>query len=296
MAKRITKEDMYKDFSLVSTEFLYKVSELFELKEVDIFAQAFHVQQSNFFKDGEPIVTPHFQDTASWKKLSMLYDYAADGVIAESGMYEDIGDDVTELVIECDEILTLIQTMDYRVSEETRDILEAGDARFALDEGGNLTTLQIALLANVDERTVRNAVSAGELKVNKDAGQAYVINKSARLWLSNRRGFKETQLKQQISSDFSDITSPAELGAFLQVKREDRGFETIGNKINGDYPNIDLQILRELESGIFIHGLDVITPIADFYQLDRNEFLMKIMMIFFKNQLLSIKEYEMTKH
>ena len=69
-------------------------------------------------------------------------------------------------------------------------------ARLSLDTGDSLSFKQLAFLARMTERAVKNATSAsGEQKLNVTArtiGQhtiEFVDNKEARRWLSGRRGF-----------------------------------------------------------------------------------------------------------
>lgn len=52
-----------------------------------------------------------------------------------------------------------------------------------------LTFREVALLARVEERSVRNAASAKELETVRDDTRTYVHVDAARKWLSGRRGF-----------------------------------------------------------------------------------------------------------
>jgi hypothetical protein len=67
-------------------------------------------------------------------------------------------------------------------------------ARHDLDTGSDLTPPQLALLANMTERSVRNAMlAAGELKAN---ASGYVDNAEAKRWLLGRRGFISTTKRE----------------------------------------------------------------------------------------------------
>lgn len=97
------------------------------------------------------------------------------------------------------------------------DMIDRWTARFNLDDGGTLTLAQLATLADMNERSVRNATSLeGEagLKVNQDQT---VDNNEARRWLSGRRGFEPTVF-QKFADDPAALNqqlSKAEIPAFV---------------------------------------------------------------------------------
>jgi hypothetical protein len=53
---------------------------------------------------------------------------------------------------------------------------------------------------------------------------------------------------------------------------------------------VDTHAISEIETGVFKLPIDTAFPIADFYQLDRKEFLSCVMRVFFSEQLSTIRE------
>lgn len=70
------------------------------------------------------------------------------------------------------------------------------EARYSLDTGSQLTIPELALLADMNERSVRNAISAsGEARLEVSES-GYVSNQEAQRWLSKRRGFVPTRIRK----------------------------------------------------------------------------------------------------
>lgn len=220
----------------------------------------------------------HLRTTRSWITLSALYDYAVDGLIGEESP-EDI-------VIDGSDVLHLVTSENYSPSGEWRQIVAMGDGRYALDAGDSVALIKVALLANVDVRTVRNAISSGDLVVIKTEHEVYIENASARKWLRGRKGFKATVLNE-IDEDLSlsGVNTPAEFGAFLMGQRVRIGGGKDDSKLVVFHPSVNVQAVSELEAGVFSLPLDAVFPLADFYQLGRKEFLECVMRIFFYDEL-----------
>jgi hypothetical protein len=82
------------------------------------------------------------------------------------------------------------------------ELSERVTARHNLDSGVDLTAEQLALLANMSERSVRNAMLAGgDLKASANG---YVANTEASRWLQGRRGFVATT-KRQFPGDATQV-------------------------------------------------------------------------------------------
>jgi hypothetical protein len=84
-----------------------------------------------------------------------------------------------------------------------RQVLETFYARYALDNGDNLTVPQLALLANMGEAAVRTSISAEGIKTvasHEKGEKNQVPHADALIWLAGRRGFVPTK-----SSPGSDI-------------------------------------------------------------------------------------------
>ena len=227
----------------------------------------------------------HLRSSRAWETLSELFDYAIDGLVGN--------EEPTSMVINGSDVLHLVTSEDYEPSGEWRKIVAMGDGRFALDEGESVSILKISLLANVDIRTVRNAVSSGELVSIKNDGETYIENASARRWLRGRKGFKPTILNQVSEHlSLSAVGNPAEFGAFLVAQRNRIGINTDNFVVF--HPSVNAQSVSELEAGVFSLPLDAVFPLANFYQLGRKEFLECVMRTFF-NEELEILVHESSK-
>lgn len=83
-----------------------------------------------------------------------------------------------------------------------KDLSERVTARHDLDNGHALSAPQLALLANMSERSVRNAMLAGgDLRASADGA---VDNAEAHRWLGGRRGFVPTT-KRKFPADVMEL-------------------------------------------------------------------------------------------
>ena len=107
-----------------------------------------------------------------------------------------------------------------------RQIVELAMARYQLDYARHVTLPQIALLADVNERSVRNALHAtGEsmLAATRDEYGALVVEKTEALrWLRGRRNFKETVRIGSWGSDLPEKLDMDEIMPFLRNRLEER--------------------------------------------------------------------------
>ena len=219
----------------------------------------------------------------AWNTLVALYEYAVNGVEPGKGFE---GPD--SLVIDGSDVIKLASSENYMPSDTWENLIAMGDGRFGLDRGNPVLPYKLALLANVDIRTVRNAISAGELIASKSEfdGEVYVENGSARRWLHGRRGFKPT-VKDEISAGLpiDSVSTPMEFGAMLAGQSKQNGLSEQEAKPSVAHPSVTQQTLSELEAGVFSLPLDAVFPIADYYLLDRKKFLQCVMRVFFNEEM-----------
>lgn len=223
-----------------------------------------------------------FRNNMAWHHLTTLYEYAVNGV--------DVGD-TSSVVIDGSDVLKLAMSEEFLPSAEWFDIVAMGDARYALDDGFEVELGKLALLAQVDIRTVRNAISAGELiseklKVDDDKDLIFVDNMSAKRWLRSRKGFKQsvcTYRKPPVTID--SVETPSAFGAFLAAQRKELELESSVGKLVVFHPSVNAEALADLEAGVFSLPLDAVFPLADFYQLSRRELLNCVMRVFFSEEL-----------
>jgi hypothetical protein len=229
--------------------------------------------------DSEGFTTHALRESAAWNTLMSLFDYATEGVT--DGMEE------MSIVLDAASILSLIRTESHFPSAQWEDILSMGDARYALDSGSPLTLDRIALLANVDIRTVRNAVSAGDLSVDKGS----VDNSEARRWLHGRKGFKPTVFTNSAENlALETVHTAADLGAILKKQRERIGLADIEHKVELVHPLADSATLKELEAGVFQLPLNAVFCIADVYQLSRRSLLECVMRVFYPAEMETLRQ------
>lgn len=239
---------------------------------------------------GEPVhacmnADQTLRETNAWKTLMCLFDYATEGVADDP--------DEMSIVLDAASILKLISTEMHWLSQEWDEIVTMGDARYALGDGMALDLERVALLANVDIRTVRNAVSAGELTViqaPKDdpfpRRTPMVDNASARRWLYGRKGFKPT-ISNSSSENLAleNVHTAADFGTFLKKQRESIGLADSAQKLTIFHPCATAGTIQQLEAGVFMLPLDAVFRVAEFYQLSKKALLECVMRVFFSEEL-----------
>lgn len=284
--KQPTKESLFQDFFRTAYDALYSFETWFGAEGVrDKF---FGAEESDSYEDvsaGE-IASNQVRQSMAWSALSKLYDYAVDGNAGN--------DEPTVLVIDGAMVLSLITTENVRPTEAWHLVVAKGDGRYALDDGQDVHVEKLALLADVDVRTVRNAVSAGELMASKYDNVLhpglYAENASARAWLQGRKGFKPTVYAGQTAQPIENVTTPAAFAAFLVARREQLGLDVGDGKLLPMLPGLDAKALAAVEAGVFTLPLNAVNPLADFYQLDRKAFLDCVMRVFFAEYYAALLE------
>ncbi len=222
------------------------------------------------------------RNSPTWALLSDLFDYANDGQEPYGG--------ADYLVIDGSRIIKFLQSENHWISNEWAQVVTKGDARYGLDDGSRLDLEQLSLLANVDPRTVRNAISAGDLESEKVDQRITIDNASARKWLTGRRSFKLTVTASQGIQEINTIDTPPKFGAFLKKKRQQLNSENVDSTLTVFHPSVNAQVLTDLEGGAFNLPLDTVFPIADFYQINRKAFLACVMRVFFREQMQMLSE------
>ena len=232
----------------------------------------------------------YFSDKWQWDILSKSYEYGFYGVLPNGVNADDIENGIPlKTIMEMLELIGNKGTNQSKIVCYLYDILDAGLGRQRLDQGTNLTIINIALLANVDERTVRNAISAKELEATKLDNEISIDNKSAINWLSSRKGFNSTKFPNLETTNFDDIKSIPEFGAYLKKIRENLGIDISNQRWISEEKGIRKEHILGIEQGIFILSIDKCEVLSDFYNIDRSSFLLKVMGLFFKEELELIK-------
>ncbi|MGB7815379.1 MAG: hypothetical protein WBL28_03405 [Methylotenera sp.] len=192
------------------------------------------------------------QSSNLWNAVSEMYDYGVlgipvpglgdvpevDGVYADAEVFLNcISTNAMELYFDEDQVIypkLSIKTVRMAVA---RVVLEGGD-RYAdygagedgLGKGdwGHLTLNEIALLADMDERSVRNAANPkvnDPLKTESVGKRSLVTPHEAKRWLAGRKGFIPTQTGSSVKKQgpSKTIEIPGELAEMLNFKAERAG-------------------------------------------------------------------------
>ena len=286
MAHKYSKEELFEDYFHTLDEVMRSFEHMFLVD--GIWSKIFGVAdpERTYFPDEESKqrAKEHVRASGGWWRLEGLHDYAEDGVV-----YGENDQGLATAVMESTETLSFLTTELHSCSPRWRDIQQLADARLQLDAGDDILLEGVALLANVDIRTVRNAISAGELVAKKYESKTFVDNTSARNWLHGRRGFTPTKIDGASIAALSDISTPLEFGAFLSAQKVRLGLKTESKQFVAFHPAVDAKSLVELEGGLFRLPLDTVFQLADFYQVNRTEFLACVMRVFFPEQFAAIE-------
>lgn len=266
-SERWNKQELFESFAICTREAVSNWETFFG---VEGLAEQVLSEPVHAFNNADNVL----RESKAWKTLISFFDYTTEGVTA--------GAEEMSIVLDAASILTLIRTEMNQPSKQWDDLLTMGDARYGLDEGNSLNLEQVALLANVDIRTVRNAVSAGDLVVE----QGVIDNAIARHWLHGRKGFKPTVANSSSENlALEDVRTAADFGAFLKKQRERIGLADSAQKLTIFHPCATAGTIQQLEAGVFMLPLDAVFRVADFYQLSKKALLECVMRVFFSEEL-----------
>ena len=245
------------------------------------------LEKYSFRKDKKQECEEYFSGTVYWNNFSHLYRYAYEGKVPD----DDETFIFSLLQINIPNILGLLDTDSDEFSDHIFEVVNTAWARRSLDGGHGLSIKDVALLANIDERTVRNAVSAKELDSLKQDKKVNIDNKSASKWLSSRKGFIPTKSPKENISEIDDVESTIELRAYLVDIREKLGIDISKQRWISEEKGVHQSAILGLENGgVFGIPIDKSDVLADFYNIDREKFLMKIMEVCFNKELAIIKK------
>lgn len=288
MDKQITKAELFDNFFNTAIEVIPLIESTFDLTNGSIFDQVFGIAEEKISLH-QADAKEHLKKSDAWRTLSNLYDYAVDGYI-NSSEYSDIEDAAGEIVIGAAEVISIVTTENNGPSEDWDRIIMMGDGRFALDIDSSIDILKLALLANVDVRTVRNAISAGDLTSGKIDNVVLVDSQSALLWLSKRRAYAPTKFIRSIQKELNEVNSATEFGMYLHSLRGELDISLPEANLEQGPVTISPSDIKNIESGIFKLPINSVDVLASYYQVNKKELLNKIMRIFFSEQLRLIIE------
>jgi hypothetical protein len=150
---------------------------------------------SSLGTDGEPPV--ELLKTPAWSEFSDLYSYAVEGLEPPNG--SPVRGDFYDILCLPGSLQKLPPNL-FKVYflAQARHVFDGGSREYE-DEpvpDGFLTVREVAALADMDERSVRNAMnpkSPDRLTGQPHANRTFIPVAEARRWLKGRRGFQPTK-------------------------------------------------------------------------------------------------------
>lgn len=187
-----------------------------------------------------------------WNGVSEMYDYGVLGIPVTGFGHDQV---IDGNFADCEVFLNCISSgaMDLYLDEDdvkypklsykamataiARHVLEGGErytdygaGEHGLGNGdwGHLTLSEIALLADMDERSVRNAANPkvnDPLKTESVGKRSLVTPQEAKRWLAGRKGFIPTKLSTNVDKKVAnkEISLPSDLIDLLNIKAENAG-------------------------------------------------------------------------
>lgn len=191
-----------------------------------------------------------------WTSVSEMYDYGVLGIpvlgLGDNPMI-DGGHADTEVFLNCiardvmepyfyeDSVIHPKLSIKAARMAVARVVLEGGErytdygaGEHGLGNGdwGYLTLSEIALLADMDERSVRNAANPkvnDPLKTETVGKRSLVTPQEAKRWLAGRKGFTPTHTVSGVKKQepIKTIEIPGELAEMLNLKAEQAGLSVV---------------------------------------------------------------------
>ena len=161
-------------------------------------------------------------------------------------------------------------------------VIRLATARWMLDTGDlDLTIDQIALLANMDEKSVRNAANPKNrdaLKTYSHDGRTYVKVVDARDWLSRRRGFVPTRVVEGGLAPLPSegFVSVADVRHYIsrRIGHLDMGKGELNRRLKK--VGISMEVFDAMKMGSLELVPRQLAAIAKVIELDPTEFAVKI--------------------
>lgn len=208
----------------------------------------------------------------AWQCIKAVHEYAVKGIPHEQMRMYHVNQHARK-------ITSLLRTVHHDKGAFLEEIVFMSEARCEVGRAyGKVSVESLVALADVDARTVRNAMAAGELVFKKNGPIVEFDPASARQWLAGRRGYVPTKPIVR-TNDLNEIQTPAEFGQFVANIRA-----KIQEQSDTSEPPVDAKAIAALESGLFTLPLDLAFPLADYYGINRETFLKSVMRVFFPAQ------------
>ena len=244
------------------------------------------------------------------KTVEQFYDYGILGICEVP--FENI-DGATEwtfaygLILDCSKSQLISESQNGDPVDAKKCLLAAraffarlvldGDERVSLEENSPpidmLSISEVAILADLDERTVRNATSKNapnRLETALDGSTICIPRLAAIEWLKNKRGFVPSTFgKASFGYDFlqrNSFVNASQAGEFIRIKRDELNLDqTALSKASG----VSKEDISNLESGkIGINEKEFIR-IGEALGLNAEDFALRMLEVVKEEELQSLR-------
>lgn len=180
----------------------------------------------------------------------------------------------------------------FSPSSGLTDLLQRVRARVALDTQAELSVADLTLLSNMSERSVRNAISAGELAL---LSNGLVSHAAGAQWLQGRRSFVPTRVEGATEDALPEQLQSSEIPGFIR-----RRMERVWGPFNQEQApqellqaafevNLSLMdILQAMEPHTLVAPQDCI-GLAKLMRVDSSWFTYQVMRSIFPEQMAMFK-------
>jgi|GEM_PF-1793355 len=217
--------------------------------------------------------------------IGEIYEYAANGIIWDHNHTMDC---LAGMDWICHYGTQIFEHWFQKNAEsKTNFLYQLAYARFRLDEDDDLNIKNLALLAGVDERTIRNTASVGAFEIKKSGSSTIISNTEARRWLNTRPDFKATEHKGKSPGRiFVGHYTATEFGQFLALNRKEQNLtvEQVAQEIG-----VETDVLIDLEKGIDRIHLSQISKLQNLLKIEGNKLLNDYMEIFHYEEFMNLK-------
>ena len=254
---------------------------------------------STYFKASSGVTMDEIEGLSVTETMRLLYRYGVNGEHPEGTPIDDVvmnGIDFIESVR--GGLRSDINNQHGEGNGICGEVVHRAFARWKLDGSEQLSFREVALLAGLDERTVRNAASSkgkGRLKTENFDGKTLVNATTAYAWLARKKGFKPTIYKKgNAQTEASEFSNVDEFCVYLHRRRSELSLscEEAGR-------SVDLLLGEDgwvlMENSGAAPDLKHIPGLATTLQVDEAWLTQRIMEVFYTRQLKLITRKERSK-
>lgn len=309
MAEYITEEAMLDDLQQILAGMVRRLSYIFSGPQSTSLAEQppsngpwiFNLNVSRFeetcCEEPETIDISNLSITRTMKDIRR---YGVDGICPSGEHVDDLimnGQDFIESVRSANDV-----DINNDIGAGTGACTEVFDralARWELDHGASLSIPQVARLAGLDERTVRNAASTtgkGKLQTFSQDARTLVRSETAYAWLTSKRGFVPTTfVDEDFDADPTSFSNATDFMKFLSWKRETLGLDVEDAVKAAGHHLLHKEAWSQMENEGKEPSLRFIPGIASALHVEEVWLTEKVMKIFYSRQLEILTSSEVEK-